>query len=179
MEKKKNYDYQISVGDKGTADDRKYLDLTPTYYNPNRPLEHRPFDGEPVGHVGQAGGEYNRQALTPMKGLDEGRRKEQDLISYINQKRDQIFKKNRYDSPAEGDPKSGDLSANFKKTPEISPQKQPFGDQDQSGGNLDPGKLRAGYDRVYRIDTDGNKVFVEERKSTPRKDDRKTAKVEQ
>jgi hypothetical protein len=121
MEQKKTYDYQISVGEKREVDDRKYLDLTPTYYNPNKPLDHKPFDAEPVNYNGQAGGEGNRQALTSMKGLEEGRRKEQDLISYINQKRDQIFKKNRYDEPAEGDPKSRNLSANFKKTPEMSP----------------------------------------------------------
>jgi hypothetical protein len=121
MEKKKTYDYQISVGEKREVDDRKYLDLTPTYYNPNKPLDHKPFDAEPVNYNGLAGGEVNRQALTSMKGLEEGRRKEQDLISYINQKRDLIFKKNRYDEPAEGDPKSRDLSANFKKTPEMTP----------------------------------------------------------
>ena len=115
MEKKKNYDYEISVGEKDRADDRKYLDLTPTYCSPGRGLDHKSFDAEAVGRVGGGGGEYNRQ------GLEEGRRKEQDLISYINQKRDQIFKKNRYDSPAEGDTRSRDLSANFKKTPEISP----------------------------------------------------------
>jgi hypothetical protein len=121
MENKKSYDYQISVGDKREVDDRKYLDLTPTYYNPNKPLDHKPFDAEPGNYDGQVGGEGNRQVLTSMKGLEEGRRKEQDLISYINQKRDQIFKKNRYDSPARGDPKSRDLSANFKKTPQMSP----------------------------------------------------------